>query len=171
MTVYEKDIRPQDRPVEVTERVRDVYDIVRTEAATVPETATLRDAVEAILAREVTRKAYVVDREGHIKGAITMESLMRHVSYRIGARPGGIVSFLRFMLEMESDAVADFMAPPVTVTLEMSIVDVVRKVVEDHLNDFPIVDEQGRLLGELNTLNLLRAMRGLFQRPADESPG
>ncbi|MBI4415481.1 MAG: CBS domain-containing protein [Euryarchaeota archaeon] len=150
--------------MQLTETVGDIYEVVRSDAATVPEDATLRDAVDAILAREVTRKAYVVDGEGHVKGTISLETLMRHVSYRLGARKPGLVSFFRFVREMETDRVVDFMRRPTTVTLETNVVEVVRKVVEDHLNDFPIVDGEGRLLGELNTLNLLKAARGIFPK-------
>lgn len=167
--MHEGDIPREDRAVEMTETVRELYDIICSEASTVREDATLRDAIDAILGNaSTTRKAYVVDAEGRLKGAVTMEALMRHVSYRIGARPPGIVSLIRFLREMESDRVSDFMARPLPVTMDTKAVDVVRKVVEDHLNDFPIVDDEGRLLGELNTLNLLRAMRGLFHKPPEE---
>lgn len=162
--MFKGDIRKDNRAAEVTETVGELYDIVRSDAATVREDAVLRDAVDAILSHEITRKAYVVDDEGRLKGTITMETLMRHVSYRLGARPPGIISLFRFVREMESDAVTDFMRKPVAVTRETNIVEVIRRVVEDHLNDFPIVDEGGRLLGELNTFNLLKAMRGVFQK-------
>lgn len=161
--MYEKDV-DTDRPVELTETVGDLYDIVRSDAATIPEDATLRDAVEALLERHVTRKAYVVDKEGRPVGTITMETLMRHLGYRIGARPSGVRSFLRFVTEMESDKVKDFMAKPSVVRKDTRMVDIVRKVVEDRLNDFPIVDENGKLIGELNTMNLLKAFRGVFRK-------
>lgn len=162
--MFEGDVN-REKAVEVTETVGDLYDVLRSDPVTVPEDATLRDAIDAIVARGVTRKAYVVDSEGRLKGTISMETLMRHVGYRLGARAPGVVSFLRFVRDMESDAVRNFMAKPVAVTKGTNIVEIVRRVVEDHLNDFPIVDDQGKLLGELNTLHLLKAVRGLFKRP------
>ncbi len=98
---------------------------------------------------------------------LTMETLMRHMSYRLGARPAGVISFFRFVREMESDRVVDFMRQPHSVTKETNILHVVRMVVEQHLNDFPIVDSEGRLLGELNTLNLLKRMRSVFPKQAE----
>jgi CBS-domain-containing membrane protein len=162
--MFEGDVGERPRDVAPTETVGDLFDAIVSKAATVPENATLRDAVDAILKAGVTRKAYVVDGGGIVRGTITVETLMRHVSYRLGARPPGVMSFLRFVREMETDNVNTFMAKASTVRRETKIFDVVRRVVEDHLNDFPVVDEEGRLLGELNTLDLLRATRSVFKR-------
>jgi CBS-domain-containing membrane protein len=173
--VFEGDIREGERQAKVTETVGDFMDDSITKPAIVSATATLRDAVDAILDARTTRKAYVVDESGVLKGTISIETLMRHVSYRIGARAPGVVSWLRFIRDMESDQVEDFMSKPVHVTKDTMIVDIVRRVVSEHLNDFPVLDEHGRLIGELNAFNLLSLTRSVFPQgrsgPANPPPG
>lgn len=166
--MYAGDIKKDEGRVVVSETVGELFETIVSTPAAVSMQATLKDAVNAIVDAGVTRKAYVVDPEGMLRGAITMETLMRHIAGRIGARPPGVISWFRFIRDMESDRVSDFMSRPVPVTRETTIGDVVRKVVEEHLNDFPVVDEAGRLLGEVNTHNLLRAARGVFSQPPGE---
>ena len=162
--MFEKDIPEDMEKLDIKATVGDLFEKIVTEAATIPEKAVLRDAVEAIIARETTRKAYVVDNEGKLKGSITMETLMRHLSYRLGARPPGVISFFKFIGGIASDKVTDFMAKPHPITRHTTIVDVVRKVMEERLNYFPVIDEDGKLLGELNSLTLLKVTRTAFKR-------
>ena len=152
---------------EAAQNVGDVFAEIVTKPAVVREDAVLRDAVAAILSSETTRKAYVVDAEGRLKGTIGIETLMRLVSYRIGARPPGVVSFVRFLRDMQSEDVGRVMDRPKPVTRETAIADLVRMVVEEHLNDFPVVDGQGILVGEVNTQHLLAATRALFDLPTE----
>ena len=168
--MYEGDTAARER-FETAETVGDVFREIVTPPKTIPETAVLRDAVSAILSSETTRKAYVVDGGGHLKGVIAIETLMRLVSYRVGARPPGVVSFFRFLKDMQTEAVDRFMDRPKPVTRSTKIVDLVRMIVEDHLNDFPVVDDQGLLIGEVNTQHLLATTRSLFDAPAEDGAG
>ena len=164
------DVKP-GTPPPLEETVESLFDAIVTKPATLSVDATLRDAVEAILRSEVTRKAYVVDGRGVLKGTITVETLMRHVANRMGARPVGLISWFRFLRDMGSDRATDFMANPVVVRLDTPIVEIVRRVVEEHLNDFPVVDDRGAFTGEVNTLNLLRATKGVFDTPPSDPSG
>lgn len=166
--MFEKDIAEPEEQVDLKATVGDLYERIVTDAATVSEDALLRDAVEAILERETTRKAYVVDKDGKLKGSITMETLMRHLSYRLGSRQTGVVSFFRFIREIASDKVTDFMAKPHPIRKDTKLTDVVLKVIEERLNDFPVIDEEGKLLGELNTLTILKVTKTAFKRISDE---
>ena len=165
--MYDGD-RTQRERFETAETIGDVYGEIVTRPSTIPEGAQLRDAVSAILSSQTTRKAYVVDAKGRLKGVVGIETLMRLVGYRIGARAPGVVSFFRFVRDMQTEAVAQFMDPPRAVTRDTKIVDLVRLVVEQHLNDFPVVDDAGVLTGEVNTQHLLTATRALFDTA---SPG
>lgn len=169
--MYEGDIRRAEAAPATTETVGELFDTIVSKPATIGEDANLRDAVNAILDSGITRKAYVVDAAGRLKGTITVETLMRHIGYRLGARPPGIVSWFRYIRDMESDAVTAFMAKPIEVTRDARIGEIVRRVVEEHLNDFPVVDEEGHLIGEVNTHNLLRATRGVFSNPGGNPGG
>ena len=165
--MYQGDRTNRER-FETAETVGDIFAEIVTKPATIPEDAQLRDAVSAILSSQTTRKAYVVDGQGRPTGVIGIETLMRLVSYRIGARPAGVISFFRFVRDMQTEAVAQFMDEPKPVTRGTRIVDLVRMVADQHLNDFPVVDEKGVLTGEVNTQHLLSATRTLFDAPSTE---
>ena len=142
--------------------IGELFDTIITKPATIPEEAVLRDAVQAILAAESTRKAYVVDATGHPVGVVTIETLMRHVGYRLGAREEGVLPWFRFVREMQGDEVRRFMDKPTLVTKATTLIELIGMVVERKLNDFPVVDEDGRLVGEVNTYDLLRATQQVF---------
>lgn len=169
--MYEGDLIAPEKKLSVTETIGDFLDAVVSNPATVSTDATLRDALDAMLASGVTRKTYVLDEEGRLKGTISVETLMRHVANRIGARPPGVISWLGFIRDMESDLAVDFMSKPNPVTKSTPVVEIVRRVVGEHLNDFPILDEDGMLIGEVNTINLLKIARSAFPKaPARTEP-
>ncbi len=147
-----------DKPIKdirVADVLADVTNVA--EAATVPQTATLRQAVEAMIEDNATRKVYVVDEERRLIGTITLETLMRHSGYLLGVRKTGMTSFIRMLAEISDDKVKDVMTKPVKVSSDELLVNVTKLMVENHLNDLPVVDDKGRLVAELNGLYILKA--------------
>ena len=147
-----------DKPIKDI-RVADVLaDVPKVaEAATVLKTATLRQAVEAMVKDSETRKVYVVDEEHKLVGTITLETLMRHTGYLLGVRKTGMTSFLRMLGEISDDKVTEVMNKPVKVSSNEMLVNVTKMMVENHLNDLPVVDDTGRLVAELNGLDILKS--------------
>ncbi|UCE81074.1 MAG: CBS domain-containing protein [Methanobacteriota archaeon] len=140
-------------------RVSDVIEGTgkKTKPATVSIDARLRDAVVSIVEDSETRKVYVVDKDGILKGTITLETLLRYAGYTLGVRKVGVTSLLRWLAEINNDKVTDVMTKPVRVLQNEMIVNVTRLMVENHLNDLPIVNDENKLVGELNGLDILRA--------------
>ncbi|HUU07753.1 MAG TPA: CBS domain-containing protein, partial [Thermoplasmata archaeon] len=104
-----------------------------------------------------TRKVYVVDEEHKLVGTITLETLMRHTGYLLGVRKTGMTSFLRMLGEISDDKVTEVMNKPVKVSSNELLVNVTKMMVENHLNDLPVVDDTGRLVAELNGLDILKS--------------
>ncbi|UCE90776.1 MAG: CBS domain-containing protein [Methanobacteriota archaeon] len=147
-----------DKPISDI-RVSDVIAEVgkTTKAATVRKDATLREAVEAMVEDSETRKVYVLDDQNKLVGTITLETLLRHAGYRLGVRKVGMTSFLRMLAEISDDKVTDVMNKPISVLHNEMIVNVTRLMVENHLNDLPIVDAENKVMGELNGLDILKS--------------
>ena len=124
--------------------------------ATVGVDASLREAVEAIVRDSETRKVYVLNDDGKLAGTITLEVLLRHAAYTFGVRSTGVTSFLRMLAEITDDKVRDVMAKPIRVSKDELLVNVTKLMVENHLNDLPVVDDQNKLVAELNGLDILR---------------
>jgi CBS domain-containing protein len=144
-------------------RVGDVHEKMIGKPAMVPEDALLKDVVEAITLNMISRKVYVVDSEGHLKGAVTIETLLRHVGYKVGVRETGVISFFKFLTGIFKENVADIMETPVTVTEAHKVLEALRLMEEHHLNDLPVVDDENKLVGELNSLEILVYAKKLFE--------
>ena len=147
-----------DKPISDI-RVADVIAEVqkKSKPATVSIDASLRDAVISIIEDSETRKVYVVDNDGKLKGTITLETLLRYAGYTLGVRKPGMTSLLRWFAEIKNDKVTEVMNKPVRVLQDEMIVNVTRLMVENHLNDLPIVDDDNKLVGELNGLDILKS--------------
>jgi len=59
------------------------------------------------------------------------------------------------LAEISDDKVSEAMAKPVKVLEDELILNVTKLMVENHLNDLPVVDDKGRLVAELNGLDIL----------------
>ncbi|MGD9962479.1 MAG: CBS domain-containing protein [Thermoplasmata archaeon] len=147
------DERPIDelRVWEVLERV------ARTDRpATVRVDAPLREAVEAIIEDDETHKVYALDGDGRLAGTITLEVLLRHAGYMLGVRSTGVTSFMKMLMEITDERVNQVMAKPVKVSKDEMLVNATKLMVEHHLNDLPVVDEDDKLVAELRGMDLLR---------------
>lgn len=145
--------------------VGDVYELVTGEPAVVKKGAMLKDAIDAIVNKKpTTRKVYVVDEKGVLQGTITIETLMQQVGYRIGVRKPGAISFFKFLSGIFKEKVEDFMTPSVAISRKDPLLSTIKLMVENHLNDLPVVDEDGKLIGELNSLEILVESRKWFEK-------
>ncbi|MEM2891581.1 MAG: CBS domain-containing protein [Thermoplasmata archaeon] len=146
----------EDKPIKDM-RVSDVLALAgrRKKPATVGPDASLSAATDALLKNRETRKVYVVDKDNKLLGTLTLETLLRHAGYRLGVRGTGMTSFIRMLAEISDDKVSEAMAKPVKVLEDELILNVTKLMVENHLNDLPVVDNSGRLVAELNGLDIL----------------
>jgi len=145
------------------ELVGEVYDKIVTTPAKVSRGQTIKDAAEAILKVPVTRKVYVVDSTGKLEGVIKLETILRHIGYRMGVRESGISSYFKMLSEVLKEKVEDIMEKPITVTKNDTIARATKLMVENHINDLPVIDENGILLGELNSMEILSVSIKLFE--------
>jgi CBS domain-containing protein len=136
--------------------VGDIYQLIVGTPAYVKKSAKLRAAVEAMINVPYSQKVYVVDKDNKLLGTITIATLLRQVGYRLGARKPGVISFFKFLSEIFKESVEEFMEAPVDVTKNVKIRDALQLMVENRLNNLPVVDEKGRLIGELNSIEILR---------------
>ncbi|UCF07847.1 MAG: CBS domain-containing protein [Thermoplasmata archaeon] len=150
----EKDIRDL--------KVGEAYETMVGKPAVVGEETILKEAVDAITQNLISRKVYVVDAEGKLKGVVTIETLLKQVGYRVGVRESGVISFFKFLSGVFKENVTEFMEKPVTITNDHKVLDGLKKMVEYHLNDLPVVDDEGRIIGELNSLEILLHAKKIF---------
>jgi Mg/Co/Ni transporter MgtE len=149
--------------------VDDVYNIAVGEPASVKSGDVLKNAVDAIINHPVSQKVYVVDNTGKLIGTVSIDSLLRQVGNRIGARKSGITSFINLLTEVAHEEVEKFMVKPVSVKKDTELRHALKLMLENNLTDLPVVDEDNKLIGELNGLEIIIAARKLFKEKDETS--
>ncbi|NLI73785.1 MAG: CBS domain-containing protein [Euryarchaeota archaeon] len=135
-------------------------------ASTVSSKASIREVIEKMAANPLSRKVYVVDEQGRYRGTVSTETILRLLGYRVGVRKDGGISFMRFLVDALKEDAGHIMVKGSTVTTSTKLTTALDIMVNEHLNDLPVVDADGILIGEMASLELLEEGKALF----DESP-
>lgn len=143
--------------------VRDVASSMIIRPSMIDIDSSIREVIDEMLKNPITRKVYAVDSEGKLVGMVTTETLLRLIGYRVGVRTGTL-SFYKFLRDALRERVKDVMEGPVFVKQDAKLKDALLKMLDKHLNDIPVVDENGMLIGELNSLELFNEARDLFDQ-------
>ncbi len=143
--------------------VDDVFDKFVLKPSLVGKSATIAMVVDQMLANPLSRKVYVTDAEGRYIGTVSTETVLRLMGYRLGVREYGGTSFLRFLKDTLKENAEDIMVKGRTVTRETKLSAAMKIMIDDHLNDLPVVDGQGRLIGELVSMELFMAGKKVFE--------
>jgi len=148
--------------------VDDVFDKFVLKPSQVGKGATIALVIDQMLANPLSRKVYVTDAENRYIGTVSTETVLRLMGYRLGVREYGGASFIRFLKDTLKERADDIMVKGRTVTRETKLSAAMKIMMDDHLNDLPVVDNDGRLIGELASLQLLMAGKKVFgsQDPA-----
>ena len=148
--------------------VGDVFDLIVRRPATVTAGSSVNDVIDGMLGNPVSRKVYVVDDERRLLGMVNTDTVLRLIGYRTGIRELGGMSFYRFLRDMFKEEVGSLMSPTRSVTKEDGLKKALDIMIKDHVNDLPVVDEEGRIIGELISLELFLKGRQLFAAPGKQ---
>ncbi len=143
--------------------VADVYETMVKTPSRIKKDASIRDAIELMIQNTLSRKVYVVDDDGKYLGTVNSETVLRLIGYRVGVRDSGGWSFIRFLRDAFKEDVGSIMVKGRTISRDTPLVRATEIMVTDHLNDLPVVDEEGKLIGELVSLELFMQGRTLFE--------
>jgi CBS-domain-containing membrane protein/PII-like signaling protein len=142
-----------------------VHDVMRRNVVSIPATATVRDAVSAIVG-QVFRALPVIDHDGRLVGIVANTDLLER---------GGLTVRLELLSAMPEAERADVIASlpempveqvmrrdPVTLRPDETLADATRRMSETRLKRLPVVDADGRLVGILSRSDVLRAVGESF---------
>lgn len=136
-------------------RVKDIRNLITRNASVVKEDDPLLKVAEEIVSDPRTRSVYVVDKSGKLKGIIPVIELIQYLYYE--HIPQEYI-FYRFPLVLSGEAIAkDIMLPPVYVHDTDNITDALKKMFKNNLKELPVVDENMKIIGDLNILELISA--------------
>jgi|GEM_PF-316116 len=137
--------------------VRDAYRLIVTKPIVVTKGLALHEVVERVLADPRTRSAYVVDEQGRLIGMIGLVQMLNAIQGSLAifekGRTGRSPSTVRRTPLPFS--VEEYMVKPVTVMENDRLLMALEKMIKHGLEDLPVTDEDGTLVGELNGFEIL----------------
>lgn len=131
-------------------------------------------AVELLLARPESRMVYVVDDAGRLEGVVSWRDVLRVTKARFGTQGTGLFSLVELFRDLRPERVEQLMRRPTPVHLDTPMRKVMLLMHETHQNDLPIVDAEGRLVGEVNGSHIMRLALDVFrttERDLDRARG
>jgi CBS domain-containing protein len=143
-----------------------VRDVARLLRGTDPVTVRADDALRAVAMRSVAHPECgvlcVVDGEGRLVGLIPVTQLVQDIFVKIVPEEflthiDRAAQALDYAERLGARTAADIMGPPVGVRPDETVRDAFRKLHESELAGLPVVDDEGRVTGYLDELELLLA--------------
>lgn len=134
--------------------VRDAYRLIVTDPIVVTKDMKLHEVVDRVLADPRTRSAYVVDGRRKLIGMIGLKQMLEAIESSLSmfdknrGQPRGKRSPFPFSVESH-------MFKPITVSEQDRLLTALQRMMKHGLEDLPVVDESGVLVGELNGFEIL----------------
>ncbi|MBW1916897.1 MAG: CBS domain-containing protein [Deltaproteobacteria bacterium] len=120
--------------------------------------ASLKDVVRAMVKGHRRRMVYVVDGEGKLIGAISLD-VLKDVIFRfyLSDRVSDIIVVSEHITELfTSEKAEDVMDPDISSCQEQETLhEVLARMIERNIRDLPVLDQQGRVIADLDILDLL----------------
>jgi len=140
-------------------QVGDIYQLLTCDAKTVNENAPKKEVIKAMLSGSpMARTVYVVDDAGQLKGVITLGHIMKGFAVQQGLDTGDNDFKSPFKLFRYSPfgLAKDIMGQPVYVTKDTKLQAALEKMVLGHIDELPVVDADGKVIGDLNAFEMLK---------------
>jgi mannitol/fructose-specific phosphotransferase system IIA component (Ntr-type)/CBS domain-containing protein len=135
-------------------KVRDAVNLDDREPILLREEASLYEAIQRMIDAPHVRSAYLVDEQGQLEGILTLRNLVNYIfSHFYFRKPEKGESIYDWMNLVGAIDLAN--TDTVCVTQDEPLQEAVRKILEHDLQEIPVVDEEGSVVGDLNLLQLL----------------
>lgn len=136
-------------------KVRDVLKIIgRREPPTISHEANIHEVVRAMCAYQHSRVLYVVDKEDHLVGVISLETLIRHVfshSHERHEHPRHLLGIIT------TESARDLMSrKPVHAREDEEVEAILERMIGKRAPEIAIVGEEGKVVADLTMLDLLK---------------
>ncbi|MFB4165635.1 CBS domain-containing protein [Alteribacillus sp. JSM 102045] len=138
-------------------KIFDVYQKVTKQASTV----FLRDSIQSVRKKMVKRgtvhrSIYVVDENYKLVGIITLKEILKAIAVQKNIKTGKRFSKGKFLGYIKNESTAqDIMHPPISVRLSDSIENTLAVMIQNNMEELPVVDEHQTLLGDVNAFEFI----------------
>ncbi len=135
--------------------VKDLLPFSKTEPTIVPAEASLREVVRKMVEDLKTREVYVLDQDGRFLGVITLRRLARWVFASELPRDVSPTELLDLISSRTAGDLA--LRKPAYVREDDPLEKLLQVMFRYDINEIPVVDAEGRIVGNLNMLEILAA--------------
>ncbi len=142
------------RHKDLSSTVAEIVDaIAKRRLATVPPGAALPEIIKAFAGAEHARLVYVVGKDQHLIGVISLGNLAKHLLFH---HNGKAIDNLHLMSMATSETALDFIdRPVVSAHLAETIEPVLERMLSADIKEIPVLDEQGQVVADLTLVDIL----------------
>ncbi len=142
-----------------TTKVRDVRNLLVKVPTTVKASASTTEVLESIIADTRTRHVYVVDDSNRLIGSIRLNDVVNFLFPWVAAFEDRYSSdVLEYDKMFGAKTAEDIMrTDPLYVYETDSLEDVAKVMMENKINELPVVDGRGALIGQINMYEIIEA--------------
>jgi CBS domain-containing protein len=139
-------------------QVKDIRHLLVEDPATISPTASLLAVFEEMKKDLRTRHVYVVDDTGRLLGTVRMGAVVQHLFPFDAVIELNTPLYETYVPRLDAKTAADLMhTPAVQVTEETSLGDMAKLLIREAINELPVVDENERLIGQVNVYETIKA--------------
>ena len=136
-------------------KVSDFLDSCGDEPSTIGWGDSIQKLVEELFEHPSSRAVYVLDEDKKLLGTVSFRDIIRVTNAKLGIRGRGVSGTFQYLRDAHKETAHDLMRPPVKTKLSTPLCDALEKMEEFKINNLPVVDDDGRLVGELSGLKVL----------------
>jgi CBS domain-containing protein len=153
------------KKAEKYESVADVYKMIIREPTVVVEGMKVSEAVSKLLKNPKKRNVYVVDDTNRLTGIITVRELVKMMGLYARINKEKVFSLADCTNKLLDAYVEDVMTCHfAAVQKDEELTKILREMEVHQLEDLPVVDDDGKLVGVINGLEILAAGKALYSK-------
>ncbi|HWG89457.1 MAG TPA: CBS domain-containing protein [Candidatus Thermoplasmatota archaeon] len=124
----------------------------------------ISSAIEKLVARPESRAVYVLDPQGKLVGVVSFRCILRVAKARYGSLSPGLFSLVRYFRDLQPETVEHLMRPATPVRADTPLKEALLLLEETKQNDLPVVDEEGKVVGELAGREVMALALEVFRK-------
>jgi CBS-domain-containing membrane protein len=138
--------------------VADISHLVVEDPSRIGPDANLHDLLETMIADLRTHNVYVVDAEQRLIGCVRMERIVEQLFPLQAIVTSSFDELLSEPTRLKAKSVRELMiSPPPAMTMATPLRRVATTLMRERTHELAIVDDQGRLVGEINMYEIIKA--------------
>ncbi|MCD6551150.1 CBS domain-containing protein [Thermotoga sp.] len=138
-------------------KVKDVCRLISLNPTIVEEDAPIEEIVNKILEDPITRTVYVV-RNNKLVGMIPVLHLLKVTGFHFFGFIPKEELVRSSMKKLVAKSAFEIMMPPIHVCLDTPIEEALKMMIDNNVQEMPVLNEKGEIIGDLNSLEILLAL-------------